>query len=573
MRIIITVGTPVDSSLYLREILHVFGLCGAERMSTQDALRIANPATDLLIMPPGSDRSTLDDFLQAGGNAIAIRPDDDVVGMAGLHCTVEEDKPARLRIVQPICSGARGEPLWTLGPRNVYEPMPPENVLAYLFEPGNPNSESIGIARCAIGAGSLTIFAYDPATCMKQLRQGLPARANFTPEDLIPRSVHLHQPDAPQDTGWRPTADLHALAFCEVVKGLLATHAPVPTLWHIPNGKPAIVIFSGDEDGAPQEDNRHEMDDVEAYGGSMSLSVIPGETSITREHIADYTRRGHTISVHPDLLSTRGKSPAEQLAKAEADVLSFKEQFGQPVRTVRNHCTMWPGYLDLPELWEQLGIGMDANCFASRYLQSPDWGPYANVDAAIPLPFVREDGSLIDVYQQPTQINDDVTSEPTVGYSQKFSAEQFEWIARRIVEDAVRFFHAPLCVNFHPWSYRRYSTRQGQTIMRLANEFGIPIWSLDRWHDFWRARATWRVQDFKWDGECLSYTLTGKPCEGLSSTLPLTFRNRHLSTLTLNSDNTPFQTVEQFQYPVAQAALPDGVEVVKIVAEYSGRSD
>ena len=569
MKVIIVPGFPVDGSRYLLEILHAFGICSLMRMSTQEAQRSADPVTDLLILSEGSDTTGLQSFLQAGGNAVAVRPDNDVVTMVGLERVAERAGPSRLRLVTPICPGARGEPLWTLGPRTVYRNESASGVVAYLFEPGDADSESIGIVQRPVGAGTLAIFAYDPVTCISRLRQGLPERANYLPpSDPVPRSVHLHQPDAPQDAAWRPTADLHAVTLCDVVRQLLSTRVPVPSLWHIPAGHPSILIFSGDEDGAPQEETQQEMADVESYGGRMSLYVVPEDTSITAEHIKNYESRGHTVSVHPDLLSTCGKSPEEQLAKAEADVLLFKEKFNQPVHTVRNHCTMWPGYVDIPELWERLGIGMDANCFATRYRHSPDWGPYVNVDAAVPLPFVREDGTLINVYQQATQLNDDLLCHPEVAYSMKFTPEQFECIMRRILEDATKFFCAPLCANFHPWSYARYSTQQGQAVWRLANEFGIPVWSLDRWHNFWRARASWRTSNYSWQDGKLSFDFTGSPCEQLSITLPPSSNGRSLSTLSMNGKPMEFEVVERFQRPIALAVLPPDAQEVHITAEY-----
>src|SRR5262249_51757102 len=160
--------------------------------------------------------------------------------------------------------------------------------------------------------------------------------------------------------------------------------------------------------------------------------------SITREDIESYTKHGHTVSVHPDLYCAAGKGQSEQLARAEQQVRLMRERFGCAVRTIRNHSTIWPGYVELPELWERLNIGMDANCFATRYAQSPDWGPFVNVNAAMPLPFVRTDGRLIDVYQQPTQISDDMACGPGKKVGQKWAPEFSQWMAARLLEDAAR---------------------------------------------------------------------------------------------------------------------------------------
>ncbi|MBI4028230.1 MAG: hypothetical protein HY360_24810 [Verrucomicrobia bacterium] len=569
MHIFIPPGSPMDGSAYLAEILHAFGLCFAERVSLRDALKAANPHTDVILLPRGSETAGIESFLQAGGSVVAIQPDASVERLAALSRKKQDENPCRLRFVKPICYGARGEPLWTLGPIHVYENKPASEVAAYLFKPGDFNSESIGLWDGAVGLGQLVVYAYDPVLCMARLRQGFPSRANhLAPGEAIPRSFYLHEPHPPPDTAWRPTADLHAAALGGIIQRLLGRHAPVPSLWHIPEGRAAILIFSGDEDGGTQNANDQEMRDLESFDGALSLYVIPGITSITRQLIEEYTRRGHTISVHPNLTSTAGKPPAEQLAKAEQEVRAFHEKFAWPVRTIRNHSVMWPGYLDLPELWERLGIGMDANCLAALYAQSPDYGPYVNVDAAVPLRFVREDGSLIDVYQQPTHASDDVTSHPTLSYSQKYSPEQFDWIAQRIFDDAVRFFHAPICVVVHPCNYVSFSGGQGRALMARARELDMPIWSVDRWHDFWRARASWRMSGYTSDGTRLRFVLKGSPCESLSLTLPPTADGHALRSVTINGSPVQVETQQRYGQPTIQLPLPHSTSEVEVVVQY-----
>lgn len=569
MRIFIPPGRPMDGAAYLAEILHAFGLCFAERVSLRDALKAARPRADVILLPHGSETAGIDSFLQAGGNVIAIRPDKSIEELAGLRRIREDDQPSRLRLTQTVCHGARGEPLWTLGTRSVFQNDPGPQVVGYLFRPFVPDSEAIGILERATGAGRLVVYAYDPVMCIVRLRQGHPERANqLPPGEDTPRSVHLHEPDPPPDATWRPTADLHAAALCMIVRKLLGRHAPVPTLWHIPDGRASLLIYSGDEDGAAQDANQQQMQALESAGGRMSLYVIPDQTSITKPHIEEYTRRGHSISVHPNLTPVCGQPPDRQLAKAREDVLLFQKKFEQPVRTVRNHRHMWPGYLDLPRLWEQLDIGMDANCFAGFLWQSPDGGPFGNVNAAIPLRFVREDGSLIDVYQQPSHVTDDVTSHPTVGYSQKYSPEQFDWIMQRIFDDASRWFHAPICANIHPGNYVSFSGVQARALMSRAREFDLPIWSLDRWHAFWRARATWKMDRLAWNGSRLTFSLKGAACEALWLALPPAANGHPLRTLTLGGAPTKFETVQRHGRPVAQAPLPSETSEIEVVVNH-----
>ncbi|MBI4028459.1 MAG: hypothetical protein HY360_25965 [Verrucomicrobia bacterium] len=569
MKIFIPPGSPMDGAVYLAEILNAFGLCFAERLPLREVLKAADPRADVILLPVGSESAGIESFLQAGGGVFAIRPGEYIERMAEVRHVREDDTPSRLRLTQPVCHGARGESLWTLGTVNVFEGAPGPHIAGYLFRPNDPKSQSIGILERATGKGRLMVYAYDPVVCISRLRQGYPERANHLPAgQRTPRATFLHDPNPPVDTFWRPTADLHAALLCNLIQRLLGRHAPVPALWHLPGGAPAILLFSGDEDVGAQEANHQQMSDLESFGGSMNLYVIPDQTSITRELIEGYTRRGHAISVHPNLVPAAGKSPAEQLARAEQQVRLFRENFQWPARTVRNHSYVWPGYLELPDLWERLGIGMDANTTATLYGRSPDGGPFVNVNSAIPLPFVREDGSLVRVYQQPTHINDDLAAHPTTDHSHKYSPEEFDWIAQRLFDEAVRFFHAPICVNVHPCNYVSFSGPHGRALMSRAKEFGLPIWSLDRWHDFWRARASWRMDGLAWDGSRLTFTLKGAACESLWLALPMAANERALRSLKLGGVPNGFEKVRRHGCLVAQAPLPARTTEIEVAAEF-----
>jgi len=229
---------------------------------------------------------------------------------------------------------------------------------------------------------------------------------------------------------------------------------------------------------------------------------------------------------------------------------------------------MWPGYLDLPELWERLGIGMDSSCIASLYRQSCDAGPYVHANAGLPLRFVREDGSLIDVLQQVAHLSDDIYCHPTLNYSLKYSAPQFDWVASRILEDAANRFHVPYCPVIHPWSYKNYSGEHGRAFMRHAQRLNLPIIPLDRWQNFWRAREQWRMKQYSRRDNGINFVLFGPACEGLFLTLPANFERDELKTLSCNGAPTEFEIVERFGRDIAQTALPEGATEVEVVAEY-----
>jgi hypothetical protein len=574
MNIFLIESVPFDASHYLHEILRACGLMNADQSTLPDALGHATPGRDVVVLPHGSASDGVEEFVRAGGFVIAIRPDEALASLANLKIGEESEMPSRLRFVHPVCYGTRGEALWTLGPVTHYEcdaqSSEPE-VLAYSFQPASPTPDNIGIAEYSVGAGRLIVYAYDPAHCIMRLRQGYPERANFLPpEQVTPRAAFLQVPNPPTDTFWRPTADLHARALCEIVKRALELSTPVPTLWHLPNGAPSIVLFSGDEDAAPRENDDDEMRELEACGAAMNLYVIPTETSLQREDVEEFTRRGHTISVHPNISDTAGDAPQSQIAAAENQVRTFREKFDWPVFSVRIHSYMWPGYLDIPELWERLGIGMDCNTTSIMRGDSMEWGPYAKLNAATPLRFVREDGSLIDVFAQPTQLNDDLLLNPTSPRTQKFSLGESEAIMQRLLGDSATFYHAPIGVNFHPSGYASFSGDGARALLKRATAMQLPIWSVDRWHNFWRARASWKMNSAQWNGSELLAQFEGTPCEGLTINLPQQFAAQTLSRVLLNGEVVEVSRAICFGRETAQIAISQNLSSVNIQAEYSG---
>ncbi len=553
---------------YLGEILSTFGLCFHEIQSSEEILAQADAGTDLLILPAGAPRISLADFLEQGGRVIVIQPRADQLPSSGFALKEERTGEARLRFVRRVCPASRGASLWALGTFHLYETPPDSRASAYLLLAPEPGEEYPAITDCRIGRGRLVIYAYDPALCVARLRQGYPERANFLPAgELTPRIAFLQRPHPPTDTFWQPTADLHAMGFCGVIRDLMADVGPLPALWHLPDAAPSILLFSGDEDHAGQEFVDGEMKDIEAVGGAMSLYVIPDLTSMTPQDLENYESRGHSISVHPNLTTTASRTPEEQLARAAAQVRLFREKFQKPVRTLRNHSYMWPGYVELPELWERLGIGMDANTTAVMRGESKDFGPFARLNTALPMRYVREDGSLIDVFQQPTQINDDILTHPTNPKSHKYGLDEFSALFARILGDAIRITHSPLCVNIHPGNYPLFSGPFGREILRQAREAGLPIWSLDQWHNFWRARSSWRISRLARSESGLLLDLAGPPCPGLTLAMPQYADGRALTRIAWGQAALPWKDGAATHGNVL-VTLPEGISEISLSIEY-----
>src|SRR5690606_9477244 len=74
-------------------------------------------------------------------------------------------------------------------------------------------------------------------------------------------------------------------------------------------------------------------------------------------------------------------------------------------KTERHHCVVWSDWVSGAKVQLSHGIRLDTN-----YYWSPAWTPFGPghfTGSAIPMRFADLDGSLIDVYQAVTQLNDE----------------------------------------------------------------------------------------------------------------------------------------------------------------------
>ncbi|MBI2193912.1 MAG: hypothetical protein HYU36_18195 [Planctomycetes bacterium] len=572
MRIFILTGPGPDWAPYLEAALLARGLAFTETIDARDVAAIpAKPS--VLILTPGSDAvcsmEAVQAFLERGGHAVAFAPGTPLLQLAGLEDRGSKPAPVRMRIIRPAASYGRGHTLPVPGNVRLLHPADRGTVHALLYQPGVFPSESLGIVEIPVGRGGMTLFAYDFPQCLFRLRQGDPERAGFIPpDDGVQRPSHLFAPVHGETDAWTPVADLHLGVLCDLLRRSLGRCGPVPALWHIPRGKASALIYSGDEDHADVASNDAEMKDLERHEGAMTLFVIPDSTHSVREHVRDYARRGHAVSVHPNLHPASKKSDSEQIQQAVSQIALFREKFGLGVRTVRNHMTIWPGFTEIPALWEREGIRMDTNYFGSRLMQCSQVGPYSGPAGCIPLPFARPDGRLFRVWQQPTSIADDLWFHPTVDYSMKISPEQFEVIGRRLFEDSTQCFHEPLCVCIHPGNYTRYSGPQGRSLMRLAREFDWPILSVDQWLEFWECRDSWRLADYEVADRQACFTCRGRPGRGFCIHLPARWGPHKLSEVRLDGSKAEPAFRSCFQEDSALIPLPEAAPEVEVAVSY-----
>jgi hypothetical protein len=494
---------------YLEEICLAWGLLACRRIGPEALPGLTPDRAPVLVCPAGAGERAGDllDYVRRGGALLCFMPEGELAGAAGLEAEGEKEPPLRLRLSALQGPGLAGEALPVVGRAVNYRCREEAGVLAYLSHPGRYHGESPGLVETRLGRGRIAAFAFDLGLCVLLLRQGDPRRAEqLPPGDRCARPSHLAADIGPHDAAWIPYADLLARLFVEVICRLFP--APVPLLWHLPEGAAGLLLYSGDEDGAEVAWNDEQLGRVAGAGGRMNLYLIPDQSRSTREDVRRYAA-AHDLGPHPNLRPLDGQPVARRLEEFERQIRRFTEQFGMPARSLRNHCTAWAGYLEPVEVMERLGVGMEGNYFSGTYLRDRQSAPYAGFGGAMAMRFCRPDGRLLEVFQQHTHLADDVLFGAS-DYSYKLSAAQFEGVLERTLGELKTRFHTPYAVCVHPSNWVKFSGSQGQALLRQAAAGGLPVWSFDQWLAFCRARRSWTLERLAWEGGDLRFALAAE---------------------------------------------------------------
>ena len=561
MRVAILSDGP-DLSAYLAEMFNTWGLVLYEMVEPERISELDPEDTPVVVCPASLGNHSLIDFARRGGTVICFLPEGSLAEVSGLVYEGEKDVPLRLRATAYLAAGMAGERFPIVGRANNYSPAPGVQVLGYLSLPECYEGESVGITETVVGQGRIVAFAFDLALCVLLLRQGDPNCAEVILEGTeCARPSSLAIDIGPSDSGWVPFADLLSRLLVDTVRRYLP--GSVPLLSHLPGMAPGILLYSGDEDNADVASNDAEFECVAAAGGRMNLYIIPNRTQSTVQDVCRY-RVQHDVGPHPNLRPLDGCSISERLTEFELQIRMFQDQFDTPARSLRNHCTAWAGYLEPVEIMEKLGVGMDGNYFSGTYGYSREDAPYAAFGGAMPMRFCWPNGRMLNVFQQHTQLADDIMF-GTADYSYRLSPQVFAGALDRIFTDIETRFHTPYGVCIHPGNWVRFSRPQGRELLRQANERRFPIWSFDQWLGFWEARDTWRFNGMT----RLQFGLEGERShDALCLAVPMRDLETSLVEIKLDGERAEWQTIRRYGEDLALVPVPPQKTAISVSVMY-----
>jgi hypothetical protein len=134
---------------------------------------------------------------------------------------------------------------------------------------------------------------------------------------------------------------------------LLAQLTGAPLVHPLPNGAHGAVLLTGDDDQAPLERYREQMEVVGTF--PITYYLLPS-TKHTIATLADLPATVE-LGLHVDALESPDRY--EEICADQA--ARVRQLTGKPVRSIRNHGFLNRGYLGHLRAWEECGLALDLN--------------------------------------------------------------------------------------------------------------------------------------------------------------------------------------------------------------------
>jgi hypothetical protein len=511
------------------------------------------------------------DWVTAGGNLIAMRPDKKLATLLGLTTLSPTLSNTYLKIdtTKAPGTGLVSQTIQFHGTADEYD-LAGATAAATLYSDATTVTDFPAVTVNAVGAngGHAAAFTYDLAKSVIYTRQGNPAWAAqerdgvvpIRPDDLFfgaktgdvqPDWVDLSRVAIPQ-------ADEQQRLLANVIQNVNSSKRPLPRLWYFPRGSKAVVIMTGDNHGFSTVIDRFNQYVAASPAGCnvanwecvRSSAYIFPQTPVSDAQVASFVAQGFEVGVHltmdPQGTGSCGNdfTASSLLAAYNLRLGQFLTAFpsaGQP-QTHRMHCVMWSDWSTQPQTELQVGMRLDT----TYYYWPSTWindKPGMFTGSGMPMRVANLDGSMLDIYEATTQITDE-------------SAQTYSTHISTLLNNALGStgYYGAFTINMH--SDVAASADNG-VIVSTAQSKGVPVVSAKQMLTWLDGRNASVFSQIGWSGTTLTFSVAaGTGANGLQVMVPSTAGALTLKSLTLNGAPASFttQTIKGVSYAFVTVA-------------------
>jgi hypothetical protein len=250
--------------------------------------------------------------------------------------------------------------------------------------------------------------------------------------------------------------------------------------------------------------------------------------------VESWRARGHEIALHPYVDT-----------ELEGGWLEYWKEFTgrgyAPVpQTVRTHRVLWTGWTESARWQASLGIRMNFDYYhvgPSLQKKNGEWPNGHLTGSGRPMKFIDEQGRILDIYQQLTQIADEhliPMDVPGWGGWPKLTAQQAVGVSKHMLDRSVKDGdYCAICGQFHvdPFQLGGDPAEKGGIFLEgtldYTRELGVPILSGEEWLAFTDLRHDANFADVSGDANASTLTFRLLPPSNPDSTLTVLIPTRH----------------------------------------------
>jgi hypothetical protein len=522
----------------------------------------------------GTQATMFSNWVNAGGNLIAMDPGAELASLAGITQSGSSVSNGYLLVNSGTRFGA-GIAATTLQFHGSAQSSTLNGAtsVASLYSSATTPTANPAVTLRNVGAngGQVAAFMFDLATSIVYTRQGNPAWAGTERDGITPRrsddmfygpSASDPQPDWIDKTKITiPQADEQQRFLANLITEMNADRKPLPRFWYLPNQHRAAIVMSGDDHGylyvnhgGGTAQRFDQFNSLSPAGCSLAdwecvrgTSYLFTNSALTNAQAAAYQSQGFEVGLHINTLVNGNctdytQSSLEQAYTDQKAGFFAKFTSVSPLSTQRHHCIVWSDWASAAKVQAANGIRLDT----SYYYWPGEWvqnTPGHMTGSAMPMRFADLDGSLIDVYQVVTQMTDE-------------SQQQYPFTPNTLLDRAIgpSEQYGVYTVNAHT---DEFFMNESTTTVASAQERGVPVVSARQMLTWLDGRNNSSFGSLAFASNNLTFTVTqAAGANGLHAMLPWRSGTRFLGDLTRNGTSLSYEvvTVKGIEYAVFPAA-------------------
>jgi hypothetical protein len=569
--ILIITDSADPFSRYYAEILHTegFNAFAVSNISTVTATTLTS--YDVVILDVRSLTSAqvtmLTNWVNAGGNLIAMRPDIKLASLLGLTSASSTLASGYLLVNTATAPGAGivNQTIQFRGPADLYT-LNGASSIATLYSNASTATPYPAVTLRSVGTngGQAAAFTYSLARSVSAMRQGNVGWSGQERDGIAPmRSDDLFFGNATADPqpDWIdfnkvaiPQADEQQRLLANLMLHMNLDKKPLPRFWYFPRGMQAVVVMTGDDHATGGTAGRFDQYMASSPSGCSVANwecirgtsyIYPG-SPLTNAEAAFYNANGFEVALHvstgcadwtPASLET---FYSDQLSSFAADYPSVS-----PPTTNRTHCIVWSDYVTQAKVELAHGIRLDTTYYfypASWVLDRPGFF----TSSGMPMRFADLDGTMIDVYQAATQMTDE-------------SGQTYPFVINTLLDRALgpEGYYGAFTANLHT---DQVASSQSDAVVAAALARGVPIVSAQQMLTWLDGRNNSTFSSFSWSANTLSFTMTvGQGANGLEAMVPVPSAAGILTSIKRNGSPITYTTkvikgIEYAAFPATNGA-------------------